>query len=69
MTIGYRPVPIKTEEQAEALPEGTIAIHPEDWPVEKSGGLWGRQGYSSSFLADTGDWTAIVPVEVEQIAP
>ena len=66
MTITYRPVPIKTEEQAEALPEGTVAICAEDWPVEKSGGLWGRQGYPSSFLADTGDWTALVPTEAAE---
>ena len=66
MTTLYRPVPIKTEEQAEALAEGTVAICAEDWPVEKSGGLWGRQGYPSSFLADTGDWTALVPIEAEE---
>lgn len=66
MTTLYKPVLITTTEQAEALPEGTVAICAEDWPVEKSGGLWGRQGYPSSFLADTGDWTALVPVEAEE---
>ena len=66
MNILYKPVKIESAEQAEALPEGTVAICPEDWPVEKSGGLWGRQGYPSSFLADTGDWAALVPIEVEE---
>ena len=66
MTALYKPVKIESVEQAEALPEGTVAICAEDWPVEKSGGLWGRQGYPSSFLADTGDWTALVPIETEE---
>ena len=66
MTTLYKPVLIESAEQAEALPEGTIATCAEDWPVEKDGGLWGRQGWSSSFLADTGGWTALLPVEAEE---
>ena len=66
MTTLYRPVLIETAEQAEALPEGTIIIHAENYPQEKFAGLWGRAGNSSQQLADEEGWSALVPIEAEK---
>ena len=66
MTTLYRPVTITTAEQAEALPEGTIITHAENYPQEKFGGLWGREGNSSASLAEEEGWSALVPIEAEE---
>ena len=66
MTTLYRPVPIESAEQAETLPEGTIITHAGNYPQEKFGGLWGREGNSSASLAEEEGWTALVPIEAEE---
>lgn len=71
MSILYKPVLIESAEQAEALPEGTIITHAENYPQEKFAGLWGREGNSSESLAEEEGWTALVPIEAEEqyVAP
>lgn len=64
--IVYVPTPITSVEQAEALPEGTIIIHAENYPQEKFAGLWGRKGNSSASLAEEEGWSALVPVEAKE---
>lgn len=66
MTTLYRPVLIESAEQAEALPEGTIIIHAENYPQEKFAGLWGRERNSSASLAEEEGWSALVPIEAEE---
>ena len=66
MTTLYKPVLIESAEQAEALPEGTIITHADNYPQEKFGGLWGREGNSSASLAEEEGWTALVPIEAEE---
>ena len=66
MTTIYVPHLIETAEQAEALPEGTIITHAENYPQEKFAGLWGREGSSSESLAEEEGWTALVPIEAEE---
>ena len=61
--IVYIPTPITSVEQAEALPEGTIITHAEDYPQEKFAGLWVPAGNSSESLAEEEGWTALVPIE------
>lgn len=65
MSTLYRPVPIKTAEQAEALPEGSILLtaygpagrdHRGDWWV----------GLSKVHPNLMRDRTALVPVEAEE---
>lgn len=67
MTTLYRHVEIISAEQAEALPDGTIITHAENYPQEKFAGLWGREGNSSESLAEEEGWTALVPIEAEEV--
>lgn len=64
-TLLYRPVLIETAEQAEALPEGTIATDPGTYAAEKGGGLWFGDGgpWPSSLMVG---WSALVPIEAEE---
>lgn len=82
MTTLYRPVLIETTEQAEALPEGTIANR-----VLKFESIWetleqpevavktGRNAWCSTAVDDDAwdwldrhlvGWTALVPIEAEE---
>ena len=69
MTTLYRPVRIETAEQAEALPEGTVAILGwglgSDIRTRTSNGWITRTG-SVLPSADVVGWTALVPVEAEE---
>ena len=66
----YRPILIESAEQAEALPEGTIARHDDHMPVEKwrddyGGSHWGYIEESVEVDLLRG-WTALVPIEAEE---
>lgn len=74
MSTLYRPVLIQTADQAAALPIGTVAeYHDEDsWrdvAVKVARNDWRSAGsdpgmdWSDAYLID---WTALVPVEVEE---
>ena len=69
MTTLYRPVLIETAEQAEALPAGTVATHPEFFPMEAfqadEGAMW--TGFDRDIVEpeDMVGWTALVPIEAE----
>lgn len=65
MTALYRPVLIESAEQAEALPEGTIATSPEDYPAEKFQGGWANDAQAFDHRQMVG-WSALVPVEAEE---
>lgn len=70
MTTLYRPVLIESAEQAEALPEGTLARHDDHMPVEKwrdeyGGTHWGYIEESVEVDLLLG-WTALVPIEAEE---
>ena len=72
MTIVYRPVPIETEEQAEALPEGTILFLPAGpyaWTARDPGGEfldhYGRPWHFENTQDDE-PFTALVPIEAEE---
>lgn len=68
MTTLYKPVLIKSAEQAEALPIGTVALTPGGHPAMKSApGVWivvGVPSYRSDAQA-VGS-TALVPIEAEE---
>lgn len=73
MTTLYRPVRISTVEQAEALPEGTIAKHPEYRTAavktdlcEEGIALWYDTDDGSQTATSLLGWTALVPVEAEE---
>lgn len=70
MTTLYRPVLIETAEQAEALPEGTLARHDDHMPVEKWRDEYGdtHWGYiEESVEVDLlVGWTALVPIEAKE---
>ncbi|MEJ6544511.1 hypothetical protein PQI65_15085 [Brachybacterium paraconglomeratum] len=70
MTTLCRPVLIESAEQAEALPEGTLARHDDHMPVEKwrdeyGGTHWGYIEESVEVDLLLG-WTALVPIEAEE---
>ena len=80
MTTLYRPVLIESAEQAEALPDGTLAHG--HWPdrqygdglVKKIGGAWMPRSVTGIGLAPSEaliGWTALVPIEAEEqhVAP
>ncbi|MGP5376358.1 hypothetical protein ACTXM8_10235 [Brachybacterium alimentarium] len=75
MTTIYIPRLIETAEQAEALPDGTLA-HGR-WPdrqygdglVKKIGGAWMPKSVTGIGLAPSNalvGWTALVPIEAEE---
>lgn len=48
------------------FPEGTIATHPDYWPVERcSCSRWESEG-PDRYDPDMIGWTALVPVEAEE---
>ena len=71
MTTLYRPVLIETTEQAEALPEGTVAFaHTPlrgDCYTKYDFDNWegARRGLGSPDASMVG-WTALVPIEAEE---
>ena len=65
MTTLYRPVLIESVEQAEALPEATVAAHPDHWPREKFQSVWQECDGLWDNSAMVG-WTALVPIEAEE---
>lgn len=66
MTTLYRPVLIGSAEQAEALPEGTIATHDEHWPVVRcTPNRWESSARDMKHAEMVG-WTALVPIEAEE---
>lgn len=65
MTVIYVPVKIESAEQAEALPQDTVATHDEDWPRIKDGALW-QTSVEYSTAADMVGWTALVRIEAEE---
>ena len=67
MTTLYRPVLIESAEQAEALPEATVAAHPDHWPREKFQSVWQECDGLWDNSAMVG-WTALVPIEAEEEA-
>lgn len=75
MTIIYKPVPIESAEQAEALPDGTVVVgYPRHDPDEttlmaevKDHGRWSGEypNYESNDSEVVG-LTALVPIEAEE---
>lgn len=61
----YREVMIESAEQAEALPEGSVAMHEDHWPFEKYQGVWQAEDHVYSN-ADLIGWTTYEPIEVEE---
>lgn len=52
----YREALIESGDQAEALPEGSVAMHEDHWPCQKFQGQW--QGEDHVFTnADLVGWT------------
>ena len=67
MTILYKPVLIESEEQAEALPEGTVVIHRKSWPREKDGDEFMPPDSIGPVTPEqVVGWTALVPIEAEE---
>lgn len=79
MTTLYRPVPITSAEQAEALPVGTLASASETyedgatmhWAAVKVGAEWARTDaggglpvwFDAAMVDDVVPWSALVPIE------
>lgn len=66
MTTLYNPVLIGTTDlPMDEFPEGTIATHPDHWPVERcSCSRWESQG-PDRYDSDMVGWTALVPIEAD----
>lgn len=67
MTTLYRPVLIETADlPMNKFPEGTIATHPDYWPVERcSCSRWESNG-PDRYDPDMVGWSALVPIEAEE---
>lgn len=63
----YKPVLIDSAElPMDKFPEGTIATHPDHWPVERcSCSRWESDG-ADRYDPDMIGWTALVPIEAEE---
>lgn len=60
----YREVMIESAEQAEALPEGSVAMHEDHWPFQKYQGVWQSEDHTYSN-ADLIGWTTYALIEAE----
>ena len=72
MTTLYRPVLIESAEQAEALPEGTVATSEFGFAREKWCGGWtGADGDALYDHLHMLGWVALMPIEAEEehVAP
>lgn len=67
MNTLYRPVLIESADlPMDEFPEGTIATHPDHWPVERcSCSRWESEG-PDRYDTDMVGWTALVPIEAEE---
>ena len=67
MTTLYRPVLIESADlPMDKFPEGTIATHPDHWPVERcSCSRWESEG-PDRYDPDMVGFTALVPIEAEE---
>lgn len=63
--IVYIPTLITSVEQAEALPEDTVAIRPRRFACEKALGMWRNTDAAILLDADMIGFTALVPIEAE----
>lgn len=61
----YTEVLIESEEQAEALPEGSVAMHEDHWPFQKFQGVWQSEDRTYSS-ADLIGWTTYALIEAEE---
>ena len=63
----YKPVLIESADlPMDKFPEGTIATHPDYWPVERcSCSRWESEG-EDRYDPDMVGWTALVPIEAEK---
>lgn len=66
--IVYIPQRIETAEQAEALPDNTMVIHPQEWPlVFVSGKLYTEsETVTVKEIVEQGGYSALVPIEAEE---
>ena len=67
MTTLYKPVLIESADlPMDKFPEGTIATHPDHWPVERcSCSRWESEG-PDRYDPDMVGFTALVPIEAEE---
>lgn len=70
MTTLYRRVLIESADlPMDKFPEGTVATHPDHWPVERcSCSRWESEG-DARYDPDMVGWTALVPIEAEEVHP
>ena len=74
MTTLYRPFLIESAEQAEALPEGTVATHSSGAGMDHAHKLGPCDHLSREWMslsayvanAEMVGWTALVPIEAEE---
>lgn len=69
MTTLYRPVPIESAEQAEALPEGIVLIRDDHYAFQKDKGRFVSADPHDLPVAHAWEltgWTALVPIEAEE---
>jgi len=69
MTTLYRPVLIKSAEQAEALPGGTVLIREGNFAFQKYAGRFVSADPHNLPVAHAWEvtgWTALVPIEAEE---
>lgn len=69
MTTLYRPVPITSAEQAEALPDGAVLIRDEHFAFQKHADRFVTADPHDLPVADASEvigWTALVPIEAEE---
>lgn len=62
----YTEVMIESAEQAEALPEGSVAMHEDHWPFQKYQGVWQSEDRAYSN-ADLIGWTTYALIEAEEV--
>jgi hypothetical protein len=70
MTTVYLPRLIESQDQADALPDGTVATKDGRWPrihlVDGNHRHWAAGDHTSMGPADMTGWTALVAVEAEE---
>ena len=70
MTVIYLPRVIESQDEADALPDGTVAVRDGSWPRillrDETGQHWASWETSGMTRPAMAGWTALVPTDADE---
>lgn len=70
MTVIYIPRVIESQDEADALPDGTVAVRDGSWPRillrDETGQHWAAGDVGPMTAPDMRGWTALIPTDADE---